>query len=73
MAEIPPLLEVTSQIARNQRASPVLVCSKIVPASSECCLPQAAHSSISRTPVAVGRPWPQPAQQKPSGQRRANR
>ncbi len=48
MAEMPPLLEVTSQIARNQRASPVLVCSKIVPASSECCLPQAAHSSISR-------------------------
>ena len=48
MAEMPPLLEVTSQIARNQRERPVLVCSKMVPARIGGCLPQAAHSSISR-------------------------
>ena len=33
IAEIPPLLDVTRKIARNHLAKPVLVCSKIVPAS----------------------------------------
>jgi hypothetical protein len=72
MAEIPPLLAVTRSMARNHLASPVLVCSKIVPASSECRLPQAAHSSISRALWAQARSWPPPAQRNPSGQRARN-
>jgi hypothetical protein len=56
MAEMPPpdrargrfLLDVTSRIARNQRAGPVLLCSKMVPARIECCRPEAVHPSISR-------------------------
>jgi hypothetical protein len=73
IAEIPPLLEVTRSIARNHRDSPVLVCSTIVPASSECCLPPAAHSSIGRAWCAQARSWPQAEQRNPPGPRTWNR
>src|SRR3954469_23310978 len=60
-------------MARNHLARPVSVCSKIVPASKECCLRQATHSQTVLVLGVEASSCPQAAQRKPSGQRASNR
>src|SRR3954470_1845908 len=60
-------------MARNHLARPVLVCSKIVPASKECCLRQATHSWTILVFSAYASPWPHTAHRNPPGQRALNR
>src|SRR3954470_16323238 len=60
-------------MARNHLARPVLVCSKIVLASKECCLRQATHSWTILVFSAYASPWPHTAHRNPPGQRALNR
>ena len=73
-AEMPFEWLVSSRIASNQVRSGSLLPCMTVPAVTEVCRWQPAHSQVNRL-VASSQPlpWPQAGQTKPSGQRFAAR